>query len=85
MRGCKEWNLLNLDLERQIAHGIHDPTSLGFVIAEAIGTKNFYLTNHVKQIRDGEEKNDTLWFNDIDAIEFSLWHESYWRTENLGT
>jgi hypothetical protein len=82
IRGTKEWNLLSLDFERQIAHGLIDTQSAGFAVAEITGHKNYSLTTLAKQFLDLEEQKGKLWFNDVDATNFTSFLERKWMKED---
>jgi hypothetical protein len=76
IRGAREFNLLEFDRKKQIACGLHDEN----VVADITGQQNAALSQAVNAILDLQERAGSIWYEDIDYIDFVLWHEERWRT-----
>jgi hypothetical protein len=75
IRGAKEWNLLNFDIEKQIAFGKLEVSP----ISELIGSKNFQISRMVNRILDSQSGANALWFQDFNTADFIQWHEEQWK------
>jgi len=75
IRGVREFNLLNFDLKRQVACGLRNVN----VAAEITGTKNASLSRMVNLILEKERDSGSLWYRDVDYLDFIRWHENQWR------
>jgi hypothetical protein len=73
VRGVREFNLLRFELEKQVACGLRQTAS------DVAGVIDWKLSRAVKRILADERKQGTLWFHDVDYIEFLAWHEEQWR------
>jgi hypothetical protein len=78
IRGTKEWNLLNFDIQRQIAHGRIDGSTVGFSVAMMTGTLHAAITARANEFLDNAAKKDCLWFRDVDTTSFMILNQECW-------
>jgi hypothetical protein len=75
IRGVREFNLLDFDLKKQVACGVREDNA----VSEITGVRNAALTRMVNLILEKERNQSSLWYHDVDYIEFVSWHEELWR------
>jgi hypothetical protein len=74
IRGAREFNLLQFDLNKQLACGIRKHP-----VGDLLGVTNWRLSQSVNEMLDLESKEQTLWYQDIDYTRFVTWLEQRWR------
>jgi hypothetical protein len=80
IRGVREFNLLDFDLKKQVACGVREESPA----LHMTGLRNEMLSRGANAIVEAERQAGTLWYSDVDYIQFVRWLEAMWREGGEG-